>query len=339
MQIGTLLQEPVSSPIHDALTEGEEVLSNVETVDFVPYVRVVLPIDGWVFWMNGTLLMPELLSQHNLQSSAPITVQCSLHYASVGQQDPDQTMVIRSIELTSPTEIEAFGALAADVMYIGIVNTPLGPFKFTFSRRNNFYFAAKMFHYVGDAIYPAFDNLIIEDQDGFDQRQVVSNSLPIWLSMFNNPPYPSGITFSAPIYPAGLVLENSAPPYIAVEVNERPSTAYQPIPIKMSRSSTYQQCVDTVRLITYGLRNDDIMDLRDYILDYSKNTGIIGIADPPVIMDVRRHQVEIAALAIKKEVELSVTYYQQRARDIARQLILKAGVNVGINPFPVRTVA
>jgi hypothetical protein len=77
------------------------------------------------------------------------------------------------------------------------------------------------------------------------------------------------------------------------------------------------------------------MDLRDYVLHYSLVTGIMGIMDPPVVSDVHRIQPEIAALAIKKQVELSVCYYQQRARDVARMLITKAGVAVAENPHVV----
>ena len=333
MQLGELLQDP-SSQIHDALTAGEEVLGQEQTVQFTPYVRVILPIDGFVFWMNASVLTPIALSQHNLQSPLTFEVQGSLHYASVAHQNPDETLVIRQVDFTSPTPIAALGVLSADVMYVGLVNTALGPFKFTFSRRNSFYEAAKIYHYVGDAVYPAFDDLLIETQADFDQRQIVSNSLPIWLSMFSSPPFTMPFTVSAPVYPAMLVLENIPPPYIAVEVEERPSLL-QGVPIWNSTWTADQQCEDVVRLTTYGLRNDEIMSLRDFILYYSAVTGIIGIMRPPVVLDLRRPQVELAALAVKKQVELSVCYHQGAVRSLARQMIIKAGISVSENPHPI----
>jgi hypothetical protein len=57
------LETPNPSQIHDALAAGVDVLSGQQTVSFVPYVRTVLPIDGYVFWLNAALLSADQLSQ------------------------------------------------------------------------------------------------------------------------------------------------------------------------------------------------------------------------------------------------------------------------------------
>lgn len=328
-----VLGEPSASPIHDALSVGIDVLGQNQTVEFYPYIRTILPLDGFVFWVNAALLPAAKLAEQGLQSAAPISIPGSLHYASVGHQNDEENIVIRQVDFTAEEQVSAFAELGPDVLYVAVWNTPLGPFKFTFSNRNSFYRQANIYHYVGDAVYPVFDQFLIDNIEGFDQRQIVSNSLPIWMAMFADPPYPSLITISPPVYPAMLVKENRPPPYVAVDISN--TRVLQSAPWRGPKSYVNQLCSERVRLITYGLRNDEVMNLRDYILDYSENTNIIGIADPPVITDERRPQVELATIAIKKHVDLSISYLQQRARDIARQYILHATVQVSLNPHEV----
>jgi hypothetical protein len=323
--------EPENTPIHDAIMAGVDVLDQAATVSFTPYVKMILPIDGFVTWVNASLLTPAQLAQYGVQDPTAIEVDGSLHYASIGVQREDETFVIRQMDFTSGEPVPAFETLGPDVLYVGTVNTGLGPFQFTFSKRNSFYRAANIYHYVGDAVYPVFQKLLIDRLEDFDQRQVVSNSLPIWLLLLSGScPYPSPITVAFPAYPAMLVRENSPPPYVSIEVEETPRLI-QEVPLRSRNNSVSQLVVDRVSLITYGLRNQDIMDLRDYVLDYSFVTGVIGIVDAPVVSDVRRGQVELGALAFKKRVNLSVSYHQQAARDVAQQLILHAAFGLTLN--------
>lgn len=326
--VADLWAEPENTPIHDAIVAGVDVVSQEQVVDFVPYVKMILPLDGFVVLVNAGLLPPVKLAQEGLQSPVAVPVQGSLHYSSIGVQREDESIVIRQMDFTSGTPIGAFEALGANVIYVGEIVTPLGSFSFTFSRRNSFYRAANIYHYVGDAVYPAFRRLLIDSPQDFDQRQVVSNSLPIWLALLSGScPFPSPITFSAPTYPAMLVRDNAEPPYVAVEVEETPRLIMA-LPYRARNSSARQLVSDRVRLTTYGLRNQQIMDLRDYVLDYSETTSVIGIMSPPVVSDPRRPQVELGALAFKKHVDLEVSYYQQVARDVARQIIAQADITV-----------
>ena len=47
----------------------------------------------------------------------------------------------------------------------------------------------------------------------------------------------------------------------------------------------------------------------------------------PVIRDHKRTQAEIMAIALKKSIEFDVSYYQQTADAIARQLITSATIS------------
>lgn len=310
---------PPAMPLHDALAAGLDILSQNQTVTFRPYVRAVMPLDSYVFWINCQLLTPQQLAQHGLANANPVIIQGSLHYATQGSMVEDETIVVRSVDFTAESPIAAFGTLTRDVMYVAEWTTALGTFHFTFSRRNAFYVQAGIHHYVGDAVYPAFVAMLIDDVSQFDQRQIVSNSLPLWLTAFQSVPFPSLVTTPLAVYPAFLVPENLTPAYGVIDI--RTDRTLQASPNRDSSSSHFQLCVDHVRLVMYGLYNDDVMNLMDYIIDYSVNTGQFGFMSSGPIRDEPRTQVELAALAMKKSWELDVSYYQSSMRDIARQYI------------------
>jgi hypothetical protein len=337
--MATISESLPTRPIHDALVAGVDTLGQNQQVSFVPYVRQVLPVDGFAFWINANLLTPVQIAQNGLTSADTVVVDGSLHYASVGSQVADETIVVRSVDFTAETEIQAFAEIAPNVIYVGQWTTPMGSFNFTFGARNSFYRQANIFHYVGDAVYPAFEAQLVDDLSSFDQSRVVSNSLPIWLSMMTNiPPY-SLVNISVPVFPAFLVPTNTIPSYVAIEILPNTTRALQAIPLRTPSSMTHIQLAsERVKMISYGLRNNGISDLMDYVLDYSASTGNIGIMGAPIIRDEHRPQVELAALAQKKVIEWEVSYFQFRAREIARQLILSAGVSfpiVEINRYRV----
>ena len=64
------------------------------------------------------------------------------------------------------------------------------------------------------------------------------------------------------------------------------------------------------------------------LIDYSVNTDTFGFCNSPVIVDDKRTQVEISALAMKKHFTISASYYQSTADAIARRLILAAMCSV-----------
>ncbi len=313
-----------STPIHDALVAGVDVLGQQQEVEFWPYIRTVLPLDGFVFWLRASLLPADKLAQHGLQSPDSVMVQGSLHYASVGHQVEDETIAVRRVDFTAETQITAFAEIAPDVMYVAEWLTAFGSFKFTFSQRGSYYQQADIHHYVGDAIYPAFATQLIDTVGQFDQRQVVSNSLPLWLNLVSNLPFVSLVTTSVALYPAFLVPPNLVPPYGTVDIAPSTTRAIQAAAYRDANSSRWQLVSETARLTFYGLRNDEVVDFVDYVIDRCANLGDFGVMNTPVVRDERRTQVELAALAQKKVVDFEVNYYQTRARDIARQLIESA---------------
>lgn len=311
-----------ASQIHDALAVGLDVLSGEQEISFTPYIRMVLPVDGFVFWVRASLLPAEKIAQHGLTSGDTVTVPGSLHYATVGHQVEDETVAIRKVDFAAQNQITAFAAIAPTVMYVATWQAPLGSFKFTFSSRGTYYQQADIHHYVGDAVYPVFDRTLIDDIGDFNEGAVVSNSLPLWLKMASEVPYVSLITSSVELFPAFLVPVNLRTPYGTVNI--RATRALSAMPLRGRDSSHSQLCAETATLTFYGLRNEEVMDFTDYVFDRALNLDDFGIMNMPVVQDEQRTQVELAALAMKKTVVFEISYLQIRMRDIARQYIATA---------------
>ena len=49
------------SPLQGPLDSGLETISNSQTVTFVQYVKLILPLDGYVFWVRSDLVSSEAL--------------------------------------------------------------------------------------------------------------------------------------------------------------------------------------------------------------------------------------------------------------------------------------
>lgn len=327
-----------NSPLHAALADGTAQLSGNQEVSFTPYCRVILPVDGWVFWLNANLLTPQQLSQHGLQTADPIQVQGSLHYASAGVQEEDQSIVVRKVDFSAMAPIPALAAIAPTVLYVASWDvSPIGSFRFTFSSRGLFYQQANEYHYSGDAVYPVFDQMLIDSVDQFSQRPVVSNSLPIWLQLFGgySVPFPAPITSDIQVFPAWLVPANQPAPYAAVEIPPAGSSMLALAPHFHSAFLSQDNLIrEHVRFTLYGLRNDQALDFQAYLYWCAELNDMFGLMEPAHVVDEHRPQVELTVLAQKKTVEMTVSYYQRRARDVARQLIKDVVVNYVPNLYP-----
>jgi len=330
---------------------GERVLSENQTITFTKYIRLVLPIDGSVFWVRADLASPSaLFNAHRFngggpynappgqQYSAPTVVaNGSLHYMSQANQQEADGASLNRVLFTSEVEIEDFNDIGPTVMYIG----EWQGVRFSFSRRGMYYEQAKIHHYEGDAIFSTMETQIIDDLATFSPAQVVSNSLPLWLDLVN-PSIPviglNGLPW--PVFPSFLVTQNLAPPFIAVHIPPESTVALSGAPL-LNRTLSHSQLVrEKVRVTTYGLRNAEVLDFCDYVQWQFRNLPRLGIMNMPVPRDEKQTQVELGVLAQRKTIEYEVNYLQATARNMARQLILSAFVTYepqgGVMPNPGR---
>ena len=333
------------TPMGADLDAGVSMLSMEQTVTFQKYIRLVLPLDGYVFWVKADTASPSALlnvmelnqvtlnDPGSLETPSSFIARGSVHYATDSRQTEAANYAANRVVFTALQPIQDLNRLGPDELYIATYDGPLagqtGPtgttaIRFAFSSRSSFYKQANLWHYVGYAVYPTMSTQIVDDPRLLDANKViVSNSLPLWLN-FNhyNPVWPVPVPRPrVPFYPSFLVPDNKRPAYVAVHIG--PDTeAQQGQPFMSSMTDSYVLARDRVTLTLYGCDNQVASDIRDSLLQYSFDTELWGVMNIPVIADDKEGQNEINTLAQKKKMVFDVSYNQAAIRNVARQLIL-----------------
>ena len=314
------------------LAQGVETISNNEQVTFTLYVKLVLPLDGYVFWVNASLLTDSAIynaSQYNriLYDEYPpkipkkqITVTGSFHYNTNVQMLEDRQPSFNNIIFTAISPVTDFNEINPQFMYVAEYQG----LKFAFNSRDNYYKQADLYHYRGSSLYSIMDTQVIETMTDFDaQSVIVSNSLPIWLTLND----------FFPMYPSYLVDQNKKPPYAAVDIIPSETIALGQFPIINNViptsgnpvQSTYNQLAsDTVKITMYGIRNNEVLNFAEYVYQYSMNTDNIGLMNMPIIQDEKTTQSEFGILAMKKTITFKVSYYQNTVNNVALKYIQSA---------------
>ena len=319
-----------------ALSSGLDVIDQDQTVTWTKYIRVVLPADGFVFWVRANILAAGALVNTSpantftanqapgITPAVQFEAQGSLHHTTVNRQDPDESFSVNRMIFTSKQAVNDLNEIAPGTMYLAKTNGQ----RYAFSSRSMWYRQAGLYHYSGDAVYPALATQIIDYPNQLNQRDVVvSNSLPIWL----------GLNQFFPVYPSFLVPDNIHPPYASVHIGEDDTSPMQAGTTKDSTGSLWQLAKDRVRVTTYGVRNNTIMDWLDWVKEYTlSNPDVLGVMNSPVPRDAKRGQTEISTIAQKKVIDIDASYYQARVQTLARQLITQATIQEFF-PVPVPT--
>lgn len=314
--------------------QGVEAISLWQTITFTKYTKLVLPLDGFVFWVNAGIVNNQSstfnagqfnsfdFNQGPTIALAPTTqtVKGSLHYDTTANQEEDENLEINAVRFTAESEIQAFNQIAPDEMWLGTIDN----IRFAFTSRSTFYRQAGLWHYIGDAVYPDMETQIIDSPNQINASQaIVSNSLPLWLVFNGFDPQPwDYLTPGIPLYPSFLSPENLRPPFATVHIDPDTTEALQAAPFLGKRLSHYQLCKEKVRITFWGCNNQAVLQFIDFVNNYSvNNPGSFGILNMPVPKDQKRTQAELGTIAQKKTVDFSISYYQQAARDVARLLI------------------
>jgi hypothetical protein len=306
---------------------GIDTLSANQTICFQKYIRVVLPLDGFVFWVNANLLsISAIIAATGAPNYAVISAPSfqapgSLHYATDVRQSEDETLAANHVIFTSENPVQDLNYVSPSLMYLGNFDGR----RFAFSSRGPFYQQANLYHYRGDAVYPALASQIVDTAAALANVEiVVSNSLPLWLALDpSNPPYPYYTRGTkVALYPSFAVPDNLAPPYAAVHIPPESTRSLQTTAVIDSEGSAWLLAAEKVRITFYGLRNSDVMDFLAFANQYSVDTDLFGVMNMPLIRDEKRTQAEMRVLAMKKTIEFEISYYQNRIRDVALQLIL-----------------
>lgn len=311
-----IANETPASNLQASLDAGIQSISANQSVTFTQYTKQVLSEDGYVFWVKGT-------------TTAPYSG--SLHYATEQDQDEDQTLAINDVIFTSKDEISEFNSVNPQTLWVATFQADGGDILIAFNQRGRYYEQAGVWHYSGHAVYPALQSQLVASAADLPKGPIVSNSLPIWLSI-------PGVTY--PVYPSFLVPANVVPPYIVAHVEPgmtvplaafpllgTPGVPEQPgNPATLYDWPSSQLLKDNVRLTLYGLTNQEAIQFLFTLMEYSLDTDTFGFCNSPSFQDDKRTQSEIAAIAMKKTLEIEASYYLGTADALARRYILSASI-------------
>jgi hypothetical protein len=296
------------------------------TDELAPGESVEIPADNvrgaWVCAAHGKHKFTCILyaSIPSVELPTDVEVKGSFHYASVSEQREDATVDSNDIVFTSLSEVQAFNQVGPYHLYIG----QYADLIFAFASRARLYEQADLYHYQGKALFTTHATQVIDNPEEFNPTLIVSNSLPIWISMSTYvPPYP-GFECPFPLYPSYLVDDNLKPPFGSVHVEETKTLAM--VPYLGPRMQSAHLCRDTVKVHLYGLNNEAASDFLLFVEQFSRDWMSIGMANSPHIRDEKHTQTEMKIISQRKLIEFEVNYLQSVVRDIFRQFILHAKV-------------
>jgi hypothetical protein len=309
------------------LIEGAQTLAGNQLVEFTLYIKVVLPLDGYVYWVNANLLndsaiynmaVPNVAEYNVRGDNIPpkvITINGSFHFSADVLQFEDRTFAASHVKFTSPILITDFDKISPNMLYIATYEG----IQFAFQKHDNYFKQADLYHYRGDAVYSTMTTQVINTVSDINYEDlVVSNSLPIWLTLNQY----------FPMYPSYLVNQNLKPPFAAVDIDPRETTALQDFQLLDQNSTPNQLVHDKVRITIYGIKNHEALNFVNYVCQYSINTDNIGMMNMPVIQDEKQIQPELQVIAMKKSITFDVSYYQTTVNDIARKVIESAFITL-----------
>lgn len=302
-----------NGPLGAALSAGLDAISGQQIVSFTQYSQYISPVDGLVYWV---------------QTANTVSAKGSLHFATDFRQEEDAQYGRNRVTFTSEVPINDFNAIGPTTIYVA----NLGEFYYSFSSSKNFYRQANLYHYQGDAVYPMMLTQLVTSTSLINNA-VISNSLPIWLSL--------AASLSVDMLPSFLATPNMLPPYVTVHIGEDDTESLQSIgtqvpvyqigsngqpvtPLVTTGYTHDQLCKDRVRLTCWGMSNQAVMTFFDGLIAYMINNDNLGLMNAPMVRDSKKLQPEMHIVGQKKVISFEVSYYQSYAYNQAVQLITSA---------------
>jgi hypothetical protein len=304
------------TPLGADLKAGIDAISYNQSITFTRFVRLVLPLDGYVFWVRGDLATPP--------SPGTLTVMGSFHYATEQLQEESESYSRNKVIFTAQGPVDSFNQIDPDELYIATYDG----LQFAFSTRGNFYNQAQVWHYVGNAIYSDMQSQIITSAGQLtDLELIVSNSLPVWIALNSFAPnWPFYPTLPLPfkLYPSFLAPQNISPPWGTVHIEPDDTNAIASAPGFSNTLSQTQLSYDKVTITLWGANNKVAQNFVATVNQFSIDTGLIGVMSHQVMRDEKRTQSELGTIAQKKTITYEVSYIQSNIVNFTRQLLASA---------------
>jgi len=308
------LNVPSGGLLHDALTAGIADISQQTTVGFAIYQKVVLPLDGFVFWVRTGAFE---------QSGA-------IHFMIERDQDETETRARNTIVFTATEQIQEFNSADTQTLIVG----QIAGRRYAFGRHGWLFPQAGVWHYQGVGLPASTDSQLVDDPTQIDTSElIVSNSLPAWLTLVSYDPvwvsWPIERNPHITLYPSFLVPDNLSGPYGSVHIEPSRIEALQDTAMWTTPTFDHFQLTrESVRVTLYGCNNSQAADFLDLVEQYSLDTDSFGILNMPTIRDGKKPWPEGMVLAQMKVIDFEVSYIQTRINEVARQLITSAFATV-----------
>lgn len=322
------------TPLGASLKAGLDTLSYNQEITFNLYARHVMPLDGFVFWIKASLLVPT--PQTTLAQT--LTVMGSMHDVTEQRQEVEENFSNVQMLFTAENPVQDFNRIGPGYLYLGDFDGG----RFAFSSRGTWYQQANLWHYVGTTVNSVMRTQIIDDASqipGLVDKVIVSNSLPAWLKLNSYAPTEYPIPLPTPqfmLYPSFLTPSNAVPPFGTVHIDPARTEADQQVAL-IDDAGRYQLARDRVDVSLWGCNNELASAWLDNVVQHTLDIGDFGLLNMPIIQDDKRPQVEYLAIAQKKRIIFEVSYNQFHMRSLSRQLILSAfmSIHASDNPTPV----
>lgn len=310
-----------SNAFSDSIAAGFDSIRYDRRLSFSPYVRVVLPLDKFVFWVKHSLLSPSTLASLGVCADLPqsVEVACNVHVATNTEQGPTESLDMSSLLVNTRDQVRQFHDTSVNLLWL----SSFEGIKFSIGGRNAYYEQASIHHYRGQTIYPVMLPQIIDEAGQLNQCELIlSDSTPLWLYMASViEKYIWLPGFNLPLEVAYLVPDNLEPPYGVIEVINGSQKAVTGGPIYSPNMSRNSYVTEEVKVTLLGCNNQVASDFLDSVLGYCLAHSPLGVNNSPVITDESRFQPELNIRAQKKVILFKVNYYQSAVRDMAVRLI------------------
>ncbi|QDH14152.1 hypothetical protein E3E12_08070 [Formicincola oecophyllae] len=288
-----------------------------QNITFRQYRRMVLPLDGHVFWVaTGTTQ----------------TLAATLNAATSAVQTAQETASPTALTLTinASDDLKPFTARAQGLLWVG---TWQGQ-DFAISNASTSDLNAGSVLYSGQTITAPFAAQFVDDASQLDNKALLTSScLPAFLAMPSQPtpltkscPWPEGV----PVFPSFAVPDDQPTPYIAVCCRPKTLAPVSMAPSHDAASKTSSQIVrEGVRLTLMGLDNQQACQVRDYVRQWALgHDSVLGVVNSPVIRDRPQKNPATATQAVRKTIDFTVMYPQRAMADIAMGLIKAAAATL-----------
>ena len=125
------------TPMGSDLAEGIKTLALNQKIKFKLYGRVILPIDGFVFWVLASLLPQPAFAQSGLVTAQELDDEDmqpraliatgSLHYTADFRQEEAENYAANRVIFTSLEEVQELNEIAPGTIGSGMTSAPFQP--------------------------------------------------------------------------------------------------------------------------------------------------------------------------------------------------------------------